>query len=353
MSKKDNMKAVVYKLTAGLVVAGCAVFSAGNASDVEYKPAWLESGQCGYGSIDISVDGKKLRVSCADLDTHTGRGTYDKEVCYRVEHGKRYDKHRHYTPYADYHRHSYYKHCVTREHHYQLPVIKLEKRAFDYHDKVIPTNKSSSFAFQIHTNGGYDKSFRLKSKERFYVIPPKDYYTISEHAPDYKTVIDCGDGKVNGQRVNVHIDKPGKQVSCVFNNYSAKPHYAYSPPKACVVKGYSLQDAKHTYAAHCHEPRRDCDEIKGSWYCSSQQIGHAAPAYTASSHKPAVHKPTVHKPTSKPVACVAAGHTLQDAKHAYARHCSYKPRVDCDPLHGRWYCSSEQIGNNSPALARW
>ena len=347
MYRKKNIKAVVYKLTAAVLVAGCAAFSTVSATEVEYKPAWLVKGHCGYGTIDISVGGKKHRVSCADLDTYTGKGSYEKEVCYRVERGKRYDKHRHYAPYHDHHGYGYYKHCVVKQHHYQLPVIKVEKRAYDHHHKVIPTNKSKSFAFHINTNGGYGKSFSLKSKQKYYVIPPKDYYTISENAPHYKTTIDCGEGSLKGHRVNVKIDKPGKQVSCVFNNYKPKPHYGYKPPKpkACVVKGYSLQNAKHNYAAHCHQPRRDCDEIKGNWYCSSQQIGHAAPAYTANSHKP--------KPKPKPTACVAAGHTLQDAKHAYARHCSYKPRRDCDPIKGRWYCSSEQIGSNAPALARW
>ena len=337
----------MYKLTAGLIVAGCAAFATANASEVEYKPAWLVKGHCGHGSIDISVGGKKHSVSCASLDTYTGKGSYEREMCYRVEKGKHYDKHRHHTPYNKQHGHGYYKHCVVKQHHYQLPVIKVEKRAYDQHHKVIATKKSDAFAFQIHTNGGYGKSFHLKSQQKYYVIPPRDYYTISENAPHYKTNIDCGDGKVDGHRVNVKIDKPGKQVSCVFNNY--KPKHGHKPPKACVVKGHSISDARHNYAAHCHEPRRDCDEIKGSWYCSSQQIGHSAPAFTANTQKP---KPT-HQPKPKPTACVAAGHTLHDARTAYARHCSYKPRKDCDPLKGRWYCSSEQIGSNSPALARW
>jgi len=346
MYKKQKIKAAMYKLTAGLIVAGCAAFSTGNASEIDYKPAWLVSGHCGHGNIDISVGGKKLRVSCASLDTHTGKGSYEKEVCYRVERGKHYDKHRHYSHYYDYDHYGYYKHCVVKKHYYQLPVIKIGKLAYDRHHKVIPADKSKSFDFQIHTNGGYAKSFHLKSKQAYYIIPPKDYYTITENAPYYKTSIDCGNGKVHGHSVNVKIDKPGKRVSCVFNNYKPRRH-DHKPPKACVVKGHSIKDAKHNYAAHCHKPRRDCDLIGGTWDCSSHQIGHSAPAYTANSYRPA------HRPAPKPKACVAGGHSIKDAKKAYAHYCSHKPRVDCDPVKGNWYCSSEQIGSNSPGLARW
>ncbi len=45
--------------------------------------------------------------------------------------------------------------------------------------------------------------------------------------------------------------------------------------------------------------------------------------------------------------CQAAGSSLSSAKAAYSQNCR-APRIDCDPLGGRWVCSSEQIGSNSP-----
>lgn len=45
--------------------------------------------------------------------------------------------------------------------------------------------------------------------------------------------------------------------------------------------------------------------------------------------------------------CRASADTLGAARAAYARDC-VQPRVDCDPIEGRWICSSRQIGNASP-----
>lgn len=49
--------------------------------------------------------------------------------------------------------------------------------------------------------------------------------------------------------------------------------------------------------------------------------------------------------------CVTPAKTLAAAKAAYAETCS-APRIDCDPRGGMWYCSSEQIGTNSPGGPR-
>ncbi len=45
--------------------------------------------------------------------------------------------------------------------------------------------------------------------------------------------------------------------------------------------------------------------------------------------------------------CEASGNSLGSARQAYANRCS-QPRIDCDPLGGKWVCSSQQIGHSSP-----
>ncbi len=46
--------------------------------------------------------------------------------------------------------------------------------------------------------------------------------------------------------------------------------------------------------------------------------------------------------------CAAEGRTLNAAKAAYERSCT-QPREDCDPVAGRWTCSSRRLGDASPA----
>ncbi len=48
-------------------------------------------------------------------------------------------------------------------------------------------------------------------------------------------------------------------------------------------------------------------------------------------------------------ACEADGRTLSQASLAYSRTCE-QPRVDCDPIDGRWICSSEVIGDAAPGI---
>jgi len=286
MKGKMQTCVVAVAKVAGVLLLGSLSVGKSYATDYDYKPAYLLKGTCGHDSISISIDGKKEHVMCKNLDTYTGRGYYEREHCYKVKHGKKYDKHNSHYYHGHYH-HGYYKHCVVKKHHYQLPVITIEKRAYDKHKNLLSTNHSPSFEFHISTNGGYSKGFHLKSRQKYRVIPPKDHYTIAENAPHYKTTIHCDGKTVHGYKVNVGIDKPGKQVSCVFNNYKPhhhkpKPHHHkpkphYTKPKACVAVGHTLRDAKHAYAKHCHVPRRDCDPIKGRWYCSSEQIGKNAP----------------------------------------------------------------------------
>lgn len=45
--------------------------------------------------------------------------------------------------------------------------------------------------------------------------------------------------------------------------------------------------------------------------------------------------------------CAAEGQDLRSAKRAYAEACS-QPRLDCDPVDGRWVCSSDQLGSAAP-----
>ncbi len=69
-------------------------------------------------------------------------------------------------------------------------------------------------------------------------------------------------------------------------------------------------------------------------------------SWTCSSERIGKSSPVVQH--SAPQACVAYGSSLSKAKVAYGRSCSL-PRVDCDPEgNGNWVCSSEQIGKSKP-----
>jgi len=293
-------------VTHAVVLASFAILGTANAtSEPDYRPAYLTDGHCGSGSIKISVDGKGEQVHCANLDTHTGRGYYEREHCYKVEH-KPYHGHWNWNGHGKndsygkgYHR-GYYKHCENKKYHYQLPVIEIEKRAYDKYHKMIATSHSKPYLFDVWTNGGYGKNFELKSKQKKYLIVKKDHYTIYENAPYYKTRIECGGDPVHGYEVTVGISKPGQKVSCVFHNY--KPHYYHKPyydpkpahkpkpayhkpkpdyrkPQACTAWGRNLDKAKHAYYGKCHVKLLDCDPMNGGYMCSSQQIGAYAPAW--------------------------------------------------------------------------
>ncbi|MEM9616148.1 MAG: DUF1996 domain-containing protein [Actinomycetota bacterium] len=99
----------------------------------------------------------------------------------------------------------------------------------------------------------------------------------------------------------------------------------------CRVSAQTLTAAKQAYGSKCSERRADCDPYNGAWICSSQRLDEsniAAPA------------------TTPPGPCTASAQTLNQAKTAYSRACS-EPRVDCDPIDGRWICSSERIENGN------
>lgn len=271
-----------------IVLASFAILGTASASsDPDYRPAYLIDGYCGNETIKISVDGKEQTVQCANLDTHTGRGYYEQKHCYKVDHKPYYGSHWHGYGSSDYR--GYYQHCEYKKFHYQLPVIEIEKIAYDKYHKMIATSHSKPFHFDVWTNGGYGKSFQLKSKQREYLIVKKDHYTIYENAPYYKTRIECGGDPVHGQKVTVGINKPGQKVSCVFHNYDPryyyKPYYDPKPvhhkpePAACSAYGHSLKSAEQAYYGKCHVKIRDCDPVNGAWMCSSHVIGDAAPAW--------------------------------------------------------------------------
>ncbi len=60
-----------------------------------------------------------------------------------------------------------------------------------------------------------------------------------------------------------------------------------------------------------------------------------------------VHPPVIRPTYYQPAHCSVTVHgSLWDARAAYSHQC-HVPRVDCDPVHRGWTCSSEQIGARS------
>ena len=47
---------------------------------------------------------------------------------------------------------------------------------------------------------------------------------------------------------------------------------AQSGNQACAVVADTLDNARNAYTQYCSQPRKDCDPIDGSWYCSSGSI---------------------------------------------------------------------------------
>lgn len=248
---------------AGVILAAIAFCPASQATEGhDYKPADLIDGYCGNDHITIKVNGHKAVVSCSNLDTHTGKGYYNRKVCHHKAKGGNKRTH---------------KHCEYVTHYYQLPVIEIHKLAYKG-GKVINTNHSPAFQFNIRNNGSYNKGFKLKSKQSQYYLVGRDTYTIAEHAPDYKTRVECNGHTYHDYKVDVTISKPGQKVKCNFLN--TKKHHHKPKPQACVVSGRTLKDARAEYAKACHYiPRRDCDPLHGKWYCSSEQIGKSAPRW--------------------------------------------------------------------------
>lgn len=288
-----NFHLVAKRVSSAIVLASVAYLGSANASsDPDYRPAYLDKGYCGSGSIEITVDGKRHTVDCANLDTQTGRGYFEGQHCYNVERQPYYGG---YHYYGSSYQYGSYQHCEYKRFHYQLPVIHIEKLAYDKYHKLISTSHSSAFHFDVWTNGGYGNSFQLKSKQKKYLIVARDYYTISENAPYYKTRIECGGEPIHGQKVSVGIDKPGQQVSCVFHNYLPdyyhqpyfdpqppiyrEPQPVYHEPQACSAWGSNLDNAKNAYYGKCHVRLLDCDPWDGGYMCSSHQIGAYAPSW--------------------------------------------------------------------------
>ncbi len=54
-------------------------------------------------------------------------------------------------------------------------------------------------------------------------------------------------------------------------------HASSDRPEPCTAEGSTLPEATAAYRRTCTAPRVDCDEIGGTWTCSSEQIGSDAP----------------------------------------------------------------------------
>ena len=117
----------------------------------------------------------------------------------------------------------------------------------------------------------------------------------------------------------------------------------------CVVDGETIGQAKNEYSNYCSDPRADCDQIEGKWFCSSANIsqdsvlnGEINLADLVSLSK------DLYGQSTDPHAaeCVVDGETISQAKNEYSNYCLY-PRVDCDQIEGRWFCSSAHINHDS------
>ncbi len=112
-------------------------------------------------------------------------------------------------------------------------------------------------------------------------------------------------------------------------------------PVQCRVTAKRLAQARTAFMSVCGGPPRDCDPLNGQWQCSSEVIGANAP----------VQAPLTgdESTVSTPGSCTVRGSTLGAARSAYQAQCTL-PRRDCDKINGQWFCSSQQLGANAPAI---
>ncbi len=118
--------------------------------------------------------------------------------------------------------------------------------------------------------------------------------------------------------------------------------------ESCQVSETRLRDAINSYSQSCSLPRVDCDPINGQWVCASFEMVNGQPVIEAT---PVVEATPVITTTPAVVAapeqCEYSATTLNAARIGYQNSCSL-PRVDCDPINGRWTCASYQLGSGSP-----
>ncbi|MFK7855413.1 MAG: cytochrome-c peroxidase [Granulosicoccus sp.] len=114
---------------------------------------------------------------------------------------------------------------------------------------------------------------------------------------------------------------------------------------SCEVTASSLSAAKRLYSEQCGGSTRDCDPVDGQWLCANYVIGTRAPT---ESNVDNAALPG-HSSDSQAVAgsCTVQAASLSAARDAYAEQCNL-PRLDCDPIEGVWFCSSQQLGSGSP-----
>ncbi len=84
----------------------------------------------------------------------------------------------------------------------------------------------------------------------------------------------------SSERINNAIpDGLAGSNSSTGNNSQSNNQSGNSVGTTCSVVANNLSAAQSGYAQQCSTaPRKDCDEINGKWYCSSQQIGKSIPA---------------------------------------------------------------------------
>lgn len=118
---------------------------------------------------------------------------------------------------------------------------------------------------------------------------------------------------------------------------------ARSANQACEVTADKLDLARSEFARFCGVSPRDCDPVNGQWVCSATIIGNGAPDINVGSNENSNN-------ASAAQACSATGSNLNIAKQNFYNACSV-PLRDCDPVDGKWLCSSEAIGLSAPAFA--
>ena len=75
-------------------------------------------------------------------------------------------------------------------------------------------------------------------------------------------------------------------IQCVFLATlitAVLPRYANAAE--CVASGASLNEAVSNYAQNCSVSQRDCDQVQGQWYCSSENITEQSQLHTAASQQ--------------------------------------------------------------------
>ena len=146
-----------------------------------------------------------------------------------------------------------------------------------------------------------------------------------------------------------------KLITISLLSIAILPTHGHAQDAACSVKATDLNSAKSAFEENCpFLVRADCDPVDGSWTCSSEVIGNAAPNYSKPANTPTsedndvvVNPPLDTNDESEGRTdgrCEVTGSNLRVARENYDQSCS-APRVDCDPVDGQWVCASYNMGS--------